>query len=74
MPYELSKVSLKDIDLERALLSIIGFKGHASRTFKLKSQTMALLKWYIKQYSNDRALFSGSEAIGKAWRRARAFS
>jgi integrase len=74
MPYELSKISLKDLDLDRALLSVTGYKGHSSRAFKLKSQTMGPLKWYIKQYGNKEPLFPSSNAIGKAWRKARAYT
>ncbi|MCJ7422692.1 hypothetical protein MUP01_00265 [Candidatus Bathyarchaeota archaeon] len=41
MPHELANVSLRDIDLERRVLCVQGFKGHASRTFKIKGETLA---------------------------------
>jgi integrase len=34
MPYELSQVKQRDIDLERGIVNARGFKGHSSRTFK----------------------------------------
>jgi len=71
MPYELSKVSLSDIDLDKGLLSVQGFKGHASRTFKLRPNTVAKLKWYVAHYGNKAKLFPGSEYLSKAWRRNR---
>jgi integrase len=37
MPHELSRISLRDIDLERGLLNVQGYKGHNSRVFKLKA-------------------------------------
>jgi integrase len=74
MPYELSKILMEDIDLDKGLLSVKGFKGHASRIFKLKSQTLTLLKWYIKQYGNNKPLFPRSDCIGKTWRRARSYT
>ena len=71
MPYELSKVQVEDVDLDRGLLSVRGFKGHTSRTFKLKSDTLSKLNWYIRQYCNNKALFPRSDCIGKTWRRTR---
>ena len=32
MPYELSQVSMRDIDLEKGIINVQGFKGHASRS------------------------------------------
>ncbi len=68
MPYELSKVSLKDIDLEKGILNVQGFKGHASRSFKLKINTLARLKWYIHLYGDKPRLFPNAEWIERAWR------
>ena len=39
MPYELSQVESKDLDFERRILNARGYKGHASRTFKLTQET-----------------------------------
>jgi len=70
MPYELSQVSIKDIDLEQGILSVRGFKGHATRTFKLKSDTLAMLKEYLRHYTGEKP-FPSSVRIGKKWRKFR---
>jgi integrase len=67
MPYELSQVTLKDVDLDSSILNVRGFKGHASRSFKLKAETLGLLKWYLQKYQS----FPKSEWISRAWRRLR---
>ena len=67
MPYELSQTADKDIDLEKGIINIRGYKGHASRSFKLKPETLAMLKWYIQTYSK----FPKAEQIGKRWRKFR---
>jgi len=66
-PMEISKVSVKDIDSEKNLLNVRGFKGHTSRTFKLKPKTIALLIWFFKKYSS----LPKAERISKAWQRVR---
>lgn len=70
MPVELSRVSVKDMDLEKGLLYVHGWKGHNSRVFKLKEKTLALLKTYLarnpKQYP-----FPKSEWICKCYREHR---
>jgi hypothetical protein len=38
MPFELSNVSVKDIDLEKDTIIIRDFKGHSLRAFKLKDE------------------------------------
>jgi len=63
MPHELSNVKAKDIDFERGILTVVGFKGHASRCFKLSSETLSMLKWYFSKYSS----FPKSRTINKAW-------
>jgi integrase/recombinase XerD len=67
MPYELSMVNRKDIDFERRLISVKGFKGHASRTLKLTQQTTGMLKLYFSKYD----IFPESRWMGKLWRRTR---
>lgn len=47
MPHELSRVSISDMDLERGLLNVQGYKGHNSRAFRLKNETCAMLKTYL---------------------------
>jgi integrase/recombinase XerD len=67
MPYELSMVQRKDIDFERRILSVRGYKGHASRTFKLSQQTLGMLSQYFSKYST----FPESKWMGKIWRKTR---
>jgi len=67
MPFELSQVSVRDIDLERGIINARGFKGHASRSLKLKSETVAMLKWYLQTFTCERP-FPNSERIGSVWR------
>jgi integrase len=70
MPHELSRVSISDMDLERGLLNVQGHKGHNSRAFRLKNETVAMLKTYLpknrKQYP-----FPKSEWICKCYREHR---
>lgn len=66
-PMELSKVTAKDIDFEQRLMSARGFKGHASRTFKLKTETAASLTWFFKKFE----AFPKAEWISRSWRRLR---
>jgi integrase len=66
-PMELSKILARDIDTEQNLLNVRGFKGHASRTFKLKPKTMASLIWFFKKYNS----FPRADRISKAWQRLR---
>jgi integrase len=53
-PYELSQITLKDMDLERGLINCRGYKGHSSRTFKLKAETLAMLKWYVGRFTESK--------------------
>ena len=70
MPRELANVSLRDIDLDRGILSVQGLKGHTSRNFKLKSDTLACLREYLYRI-RDETLFPDSKWMGKIWRRLR---
>jgi len=67
MPYELSQVALRNIDFDRGIINVRGFKRHASRSFKLKAETVGSLKWFFTKY----AKFPESEWICRAWRRVR---
>jgi integrase len=67
-PYELSQITLKDMDLEKGLINCRGYKGHSSRTFKLKAETLAMLKWYVGRYTESKP-FPKSEWIQREWRR-----
>jgi integrase len=70
MPTELHNVTLRDIDLDKGTIAIQGSKGHNSRIFKLKSETLAMLKTYLTKYNSNQP-FPKSEAIGKRWRKFR---
>jgi len=70
MPYELAHVSLRDIDLDKGTLAARGFKGHSSRAFKLKSETLAMLKEYVQKYYKEYP-FPDADWMGKIWRRIR---
>jgi integrase len=63
MPYELSKVEQRDVDLERGILNARGYKGHTSRAFKLTMETTAMLKAYFTKYGK----FPTSEYMQDAW-------
>ncbi|MGB9134569.1 MAG: tyrosine-type recombinase/integrase [Candidatus Bathyarchaeia archaeon] len=67
MPYELSQVESKDIDFERGTLNARGYKGHASRAFKLTQETTAMLKTYFAKYPS----FPNALWIQKMWRQHR---
>jgi integrase len=41
MPVEPANVGRRDVDLDRGILSVQGLKGRTSRSFKLKSDTLA---------------------------------
>lgn len=71
MPFELCNVTSRDIDFEKGTLAVQGFKGHSSRLFKLKSETLAMLKEYLSKYGFSERPFPKSEYMGKIWRRFR---
>jgi len=70
MPHELSRVSLRDIDLERGLLNVQGYRGHNSRVFKLKTETVAMLRTYLAENLKQHP-FPKSEWICKCYREHR---
>jgi integrase len=70
MPHELSRVSISDMDLERGLLNVQGHKGHNSRAFRLKSETVAMLKTYLLKNKKQNP-FPKSEWICKCYREHR---
>jgi len=67
MPKELEQITLKDIDFERRILSARGYKGHASRNFRLSKKTTAMLKDYFNKYDK----IPESKWIGSLWRKHR---
>jgi integrase len=70
IPVELANVGRRDVDLDRGILSVQGLKGHTSRSFKLKSDTLACLKLYFYGVKVERP-FPDSKWMGKIWRRLR---
>jgi integrase/recombinase XerD len=68
MPVELANVDRRDIDLDRGILSVQGLKGHTSRSFKLKSDTLACLKLHLYRVKVEKP-FPDSKWKGKIWRR-----
>jgi len=70
MPFELSRISLRDIDTERGIVQVQGHKGHRSRVFKLKSETLAMLQTYLARNHRDYP-FPNSEWICKCYREHR---
>jgi integrase len=71
MPKELHNARLKDIDFDAGTLAIQGLKGHTSRIFKLKQETLAMLKTYASQFGSGPSLFPNSKAMLKTWVRVR---
>ena len=70
-PDEVSKIILRDVDLERGELTVRTSKLGNERTLKLKAEARDLLKWYVTMYSVDNVnerLFPGSKTIKEKWR------
>jgi integrase len=70
MPFELANVTLKDIDLDKGTLAVRGFKGHSSRAFKLRNDTLARLREYLRVYYREKP-FPDARWMGCVWRRIR---
>ena len=70
MPHELHNVTLRDIDLERGINHIPGFKGHLPRSIKLKGRTVAMLKLYLAKHNSNQP-FPTALYMGKEWRKYR---
>jgi integrase len=64
--HELENVTQSDIDTEQGLISIRGCKGHASGTYKLKTQTAEMLRTYLHKNPQDHP-FPKSTVIGEVW-------
>lgn len=78
-PDEISKLTLRNIDLEHGKITVPTSKMGASRTLQLKPQVVDLLRGYVnrKRVSNiDTHLFGSTRKIKETWRkyRARAFA
>jgi len=70
MPAELHNVTLRDIDSEKGLLYVQGLKGHASRVFKLKPRTSAMLRLYLTRNMREHP-FPKAPQIGRKFRKYR---
>ena len=70
MPHELANADRREVDLDRGILSVQGFKGHTSRNFKLKSDALACLRVYLYRVKDEKP-FPDSKWMGKIWRRLR---
>jgi integrase len=67
-PIELSRLSLKDIDLEKGIVYPQTAKGGSSRALKLKSSTLAMLKEYLV---NHECKFPHTNRMTHMWIRCR---
>ncbi|PMB74218.1 hypothetical protein C0199_00595 [Candidatus Bathyarchaeota archaeon] len=72
-PIELSRITLKDIDIENGVLNIYSAKNGIPRKVKVKPSTLAMLKEYIKQNNFDLEdkLFPSSDKISNTFCRLR---
>jgi integrase len=73
-PIEISKVTLRDIDLQKGELVVRTSKLGLERTIKLRRETADLLKDYV--YSNQiteisQHLFPSAKTIRNCWRKYR---
>jgi integrase len=73
-PDEVSKITLRDIDLQRGLLTVRTSKLGAERTLKLKEYALCNLKTYIerKKFTQiDKPLFPNPDRMRDMWNRCR---
>ncbi len=73
MPVELANVSRRDIDLDRGILSVQGFKGHNSRNFSERIDLSCffdlVMPFLVCNYNNfERPLMNKVESIYEVWR------
>jgi len=64
--HELHKLSRKDMDTENGIIRVRGYKGHASGTYKLKKQTLEMLREYLAINPQEHP-FPKAKAIGEQW-------
>jgi len=67
---ELSTTKRADIDADNGIINVQGCKGHNSRSIKLKPETTALLKEYLRKYTTEYP-FPKAKRICEMWRRFR---
>jgi integrase len=68
--HELEKVTQADIDAEQGIIRLRGCKGHASGTYKLKTQTAEMLRVYLHKNPQEHP-FPTSKIMGDVWRQTR---
>jgi integrase len=64
--HELETVTQRDIDAENGIIRICGCKGHASGTYKLKTQTATMLRVYLANNPQEHP-FPTSQAMRQIW-------
>jgi len=67
---ELHKTHKNNIDTEQGIISVEGCKGHASGSYKLKTQTTEMLRAYLAKNPKDYP-FPKPKVMSQIWRRTR---
>ena len=67
---ELHKTHKNNIDTEQGIISVEGCKGHASGSYKLKTQTAKMLQEYLDKDPQDYP-FPKPKVMSQIWRRVR---
>jgi integrase len=73
-PIEITWLKVKDIDLEKGIVTITSAKHCVGRTLRLKSQTLVMLNAYVlhkKLAQNDRIFPVKSSSVSEGYRRFR---
>ena len=72
-PIELHRLTLRDIDLNKGIITVSSTKDGNPRCLKLKPSTLAMLKNYVVEngFSLDDRMFPTPEAMRKAYCRTR---
>ncbi|MDH5375060.1 MAG: site-specific integrase [Candidatus Bathyarchaeota archaeon] len=65
-PKELADTTQKDIDTEQGIIRVRGVKGHASGTYKLKTNTAEMLRIYIHKHPKEHP-FPNPHAMSQIW-------
>jgi len=68
--HELNKLSRKDIDTEKGIIRVRGYKGHASGTYKLKRRTLEMLREYLIKNPQEYP-FPRSKTMREMWTKYR---
>lgn len=69
-PEELHRTTTDQINQSAGTISVVGTKGHANFSYKLKPETAKMLKVYLAQHQENQP-FPKPKTLGEAWRRAR---